>query len=270
MAGDTVKWVLSGLELIPPRYTVLAEDEEDAIPERKGDNLDIPSRDGVWHVGKRAAARVINLGVVVRGTSTTDLQAAVDELRQKVATTSLLTLDRYMADGTIRRAQAEVRDSVAFADRGQLAYKVALSLLLPTPWFFATADTVHQETNINNVPRLFTVNNPGTVQLRHGLTITIWTDGGPTGATLTAPKITNNANGVWVKFDGVVNPGQTLVIDVENYTATLDGANVSHQILHDGDPLWLTLEPGDNDMRLDGSLSGQYANLEFRFKAPFA
>ena len=88
-----------------------------------------------------------------------------------------------------------------------------------------------------------------------------WEDGGTGGATIiniegvdaalpiweitglaTNPTLTNITTGQTITWTGTVPSGQTLIIDMNKQTATMEGANVFAQISGD----WIDLEPGIN------------------------
>lgn len=66
----------------------------------------------------------------------------------------------------------------------------------------------------------------------------VWTVTGPADN----PQLINNTNGMSLQYHGRVAPGQTLVVDMLNQTALLDGINVLNNITGD----WVNFLPGIN------------------------
>lgn len=56
------------------------------------------------------------------------------------------------------------------------------------------------------------------------------------------PRLVNHTNDMSIEYRGRVSPGQTLVIDLLNQTALLDGVNVLNNVVGD----WMSFEPGIN------------------------
>lgn len=85
----------------------------------------------------------------------------------------------------------------------------------------------------------------------------VWTVTGPADN----PRLINHTTGMSMQFNGRVSPGQTLVVDTLNQTATLDGANVLNQMTGD----WVNFSPGinivdyitDNDNALSSNIKWQ-------------
>jgi hypothetical protein len=71
---------------------------------------------------------------------------------------------------------------------------------------------------------------------------------------LTAAKIENETNGVWFRYNTAIADGIKASVEVHEFQARhdLDGTTYKSRgyVQHDGDPFWLTLEPGDNDLKL--------------------
>lgn len=85
----------------------------------------------------------------------------------------------------------------------------------------------------------------------------MWTVTGPADN----PRLINHTTGMSMQFNGRVSPGQTLVVDTLNQTATLDGVNVLNQMTGD----WVNFAPGinivdyitDNDNALSSNIKWQ-------------
>lgn len=129
-------------------------------------------------------------------------------------------------------------------------------------------------TGVNNI-MLTGTGAQGSLKITYGITVDTtgagyeWEPGGTGGETTitlnavesvrpvwsvigpaTDPTLTNITTGQTITFESTVPAGQTLIVDMDERTATMEGANVFQFI--NGD--WLELEPGNN--RLTYTASG--------------
>jgi len=91
-------------------------------------------------------------------------------------------------------------------------------------------------TNLTSNPQNVTLANNGTYRNEHG-TISLVVPG-----TVTDPKFTIGSD--YVEYTGTVYNGGTLLIDIDNWTATNGTVDVSGDITHDGDLVWLPIPVG--------------------------
>lgn len=87
---------------------------------------------------------------------------------------------------------------------------------------------------------------------------------------LTNPVLTNDTANVVVSANVTIALGASLTLDVLGYTA-IDNVGISHlaQIVHYGARPWMILLPGNNNMRLTSSNTGDTGNAVITWQPPY-
>jgi hypothetical protein len=264
------RWYYDDVSLNSPAYRVEAVPQGIGLPGRRGEDLEVPHRDGKLYARKCLESRTLTLVMWVTGadpatgvkpvgvTSEEQLRVNIDYLLKLLGARGRRTLRRVMPDGSYRNAVAEPLNPVPFVSTGTTA-KFVVDFELADPYFYATGLTTHTRV-VDDSPEDFTATNPGTAAAKK-LIITL---DGP----LSSPKLLNQTNGLWVQYNGVLAGGQSLVIDTGEWMATIGGVSYLAGITHEGDPIWMILEPGDNSMRVtcDEAPSGE---IEIKYYAPY-
>ena len=166
---------------------------------------------------------------------------------------------KHQFGSVVREQYAEVVNLVEFQPQGKLnVYNLVVEFLLASPMWLAQTSTTVGPTNLTTNPQNVAVTNPGSYRAE-GAVLTL------TGE-IVDPVLT--CSSVWVKYTGTVAAGTSLVIDCSAWTALNDGADVSGDISHEGDLIWLVIPPGVQTVRMDcASMSG--ATITVAFKAAY-
>lgn len=227
----------------------------------RGENPEVPLREGRTHVTKYYEQRTISLGMNIAGKVPIDFQSRLDVLKLLFGSRTQKVLKRQMADGTFRQANAEVTGTIGFDQlRGDHSGRFVVDFLLADPFMRSDVATAPAATTIDASPKTFTITNPGTAEDR-SMIISLT---GP----LTNPRVDNLTNGTWVSFTGVASAGQVLVINVANFTAIKVADNVLDNILHAGDSYFFVLIPGDNSISVTSDVTTT-GTVGFSFNAPY-
>jgi hypothetical protein len=255
------------------RITNLSGPYSGGVPMR-GENMPVPYRPGsIWRA-KVPAERVLTLGILVSAYAA-DGSGAIDPVDQTGANyrqlRRLLWRDggaqyqltkRWRLDNTILSATALAAYGSGFdadmSGQHRVQARVAVDLLLADPFFYAPSVTTAVAAGGGA-----TVTNPGDASATGtGLTVTF---NGP----LTNPVLTNTANGLVLSLGAVIAGGDSIVLDLDAYTATRtsDSANMIGAVAHSGSRHWLALVPGANPLTLTASAGA--GNAQVAMRAPY-
>lgn len=251
------RWRFGGINLdqVTPagRWAIIELDNTLDMPGVAGNNTRVPLREGRAHVKKYFDERFLTLGMVVYGVNPIELQSIQDTLKQLFGRRNQQLLEQRMPDFSIRQALATVYST---SQRGALGYssiypvesgRFTVDFLIPSVFLRSDIQTAPAATLVDASPKNFTITNVGTADDKSSIITMV----GP----LTNPKLTNNTNGVFVSFTGVLTAGQILIIDTGNYTAAISGANQLDNISHSGDSYFMVLDPDDNLMTIESDVT---------------
>lgn len=244
MAQD---WEFNSFNLTTPAYTVQYLGASANTPNRRGEDLVIPGKTGRYlTTGKKLDSRTVSLALWVKdvspatgtGASEAQLMTNLDALR-KVLTTDGTALLKHTMGGTVRQVPAEVLNAVEFEPFGTAPYyRFVVDFNLADPLWQAETARSTGSTSIASNPQNVTLVNNGTYRNEHG-TITLVT---PAGGTVVDPRFTIGDD--YVEYTGTILAEGTLIIDCSNWTATNGTVDVSGDITHDGDLVWLPVPVG--------------------------
>jgi hypothetical protein len=230
------------------------------MPNKRGENILIPQRDGRRFVEKRFEQRGMSLGLEIVKDSIQELEAAIDAVKALMGRRDLGNLSQTLESGSVRSAEAECTGDLNPARISPMSARMVLEFTMPNPFFYSSVLTTDTHT-INASPKTYTINNPGTIdKVDPKITLT-----GPLNGT----EITNTVNGVKVKYNAAITAGHYVVIDVDpvtdEYTAVDDlGANVIGNVTHEGDVALFVLDSGDNPVSVtDGVATTGTVKVEF-------
>ena len=250
--GD--QWSFGGIDLsLAGAMNVVDLSDALGMPAVRGDNPEIPMREGRPHVEKMFDQRVITLGIYLMGTSVMDFEATLNEVKLLLGRRTRQTLQRTMADGSLRNVQAEVINLDPKLD-SPVSARITVDFKLAEP-FFRSITQVNQLQAISASPTLFTLGNGGNVDDRSAI-ITLT---GP----LNYPKLTNVTNGVWVGYNEVIGAGNVVVIDTSAFTCLLGTTNMLNKLVHSGDSYFFKLQPGINSLSLETLTTGGSVRIQF-------
>lgn len=235
--------------------------------QRRGENIALPGITGQAHVEKYFEQRELTLVVVVTG------EVPGQPPRPEVLATNLEILQRLFAvDGqstlTRRRGtrtESALAECVNFnvVPRGPVHAELIVDLLLADPLWYDTTQQVATQP-FSSVPYSGTVNNPGSYR-SDKLVVTL-TCGALT--SITNPQIAIGST--WVKYTGTISAGQSLQIDVGNWTATKAGSSVLANITwNQGQARWLLLQVGANTVQVTADGISNTPTLYVTFYPPY-
>ena len=264
MTTASTSWTYRGVNLSNYAYAIKATGAPEQVPERRGENIHIPGAPGRTYAAKQFEQRRLTLAMYVdaQGTaggtrSGSQLWTNLDTLKQLFATEGLGTLVHVNAAGGTRTTQAEIANVVEFEPEGPWHYNMAVEFVCPDPYWYGATTTVAPGT-VTTTPGTVTVVNPGTGRVDSG-TVTI------TGL-IVDPRLAIGST--YVQYSGTVSAGATLVLKVADYTATLGGLDVTSNVAHSGNALWLPFSAGTNTVVVTGDSVGT-ATVAVSFATPY-
>jgi len=230
------------------------------MPEKRGENIQVPFLDGRLLVEKEFEQRSMTLGLEVTRESIEALEAAMDAVKTLFGRRSLGALAQTLENLSVRMAQAEYTGDLNLSRISPVSARLALDFTLPDPFFYS--DTLVTDTHtIDASPKTYTITNPGSADVRKPkITLT-----GP----LSNPEINNLTNDVSVKYNGTITSGHYVVIDIDaetgEYTAVTDlSANVIGNVTHEGSAALFVLDAGANNLSVtDGTHTTGTVGIEF-------
>jgi hypothetical protein len=255
MTKANSSWEFRGVNLAQEGWYVRALGASEQVPARRGENLVVPGRIGRYQTGNKPLdERRLSLAMQVESQpagggvrSGSTLWANLETLKAAFAQDGIGTLKHQNAQGTTRLATAEVINTVEFDPGGPDHYAFVVEFAMADPfWYAEAAGTTTQSISMD--PQNVTVNNPGTYRAVKPVYRIV----GPA----TNPKLA--VGSTWVQYTGSVANGGTLTIDCGAYTATNGTADVSGDITHDGDLVWLPLAVGVNSVACTGMTGGTF------------
>lgn len=255
-------WSFGGTLLSTYGRVTLINDYLD-LPERRGENMTLPYRDGVRFVPKFYNERIMTFGLAVMTENALDLETTMDSLRASLALRTQQILSYTREDASTRTALASVNSRMLVERHGSRNALMVIEFELTEPFF--RLDTLSTTTiTIDGSPKTGTVANAGTVEERNP-TITLT---GP----LTNPVITNTTNGVSLTYTGAISAGDTVIIAQDasgQYTAAHSvSGNVIGNVTHAGDTALMVLAIGNNSMSITSSVATT-GTVKFEFYPPY-
>lgn len=248
------KWYFNGYSLCTDEWNVERVLEGLGVPGYRGSNIQVPFENGLRHIKKRYKSKQLILSMWVRGANMEIMDDNIDYLTKLFGMRGQHTLRRIMRSGEIREAQAEVYGPVSFVPKRPGYCKFSVEFELADPFFYGT-DLTSQTKAIGSTEVAWTHSNPGTAPV----TKAVITLNGP----LDSPRLENLDNEIWLKYQGAIAAGETVVINTADFTCEKDGVNMISAIKHGGDAYWLTLEPGDNSMEVTTQETGGSIEIEY-------
>ena len=85
--------------------------------------------------------------------------------------------------------------------------------------------------------------------------------------TRTNPVVRNTTLGTEFRYNGAVATGETLTVDVKNFTAQITGSatrNGIGSVVHSGDSFWLPLEAGSNTLTFSSTAGAGASTLKYQ------
>lgn len=261
---------VDGIDLTTLAWNITSLGGRSGTPEVRGENTEIPYRPGTVWQEKMWGERVETLVMWVLGCDE-DGAFPVEHSRRAQFNANLRSLKRlflvrhrlldlekvvvYPEGPLTLTAQAECVDpwdptTVAGGTRATFS----VDLRFPDPFWYGPEieETVTSEG--------LTIDSPGDTLARK---MEIELEG-----PLSYPRLTNATIGVWVRYNGVIAEGESVILNTDDFTATHDDANVIQNVQHAGSEWWMALLDGTNSMTLDnwngGSVGAGSAIVRYR------
>jgi phage-related protein len=255
-------WSYNGTALTEFGIVRVFDDYLDS-PERRGENIQIPYRDGRVHVAKFWDERKIAISIAIYGADAQALETKIDSLNALVSPRSPKALVQTREDSSVRTAQATVDASRQPERFSHYGAKAVLVFTLADPFFRSDTEVDETET-IDESPKAMAVENTGNVEERNPTII------------LTGPLenvvITNTENGCSLLYTGEIDDGDTVTIQQAasgEYTAvhSVDG-DVIGNVSHDGETALMVLIAGDNDLSIESDVETT-GTVQITFYPPY-
>lgn len=234
-------------------YNVIDLSDAQGLPPVRGDNAEIPMREGRPHLEKMFDQRLLTLGMYLKGSSISNFESNLDTLKLLFGKRARQYLTRTMSGGATRRVYAEVTKFDVKQEGNDFA-RMTVDFKLAEPFFRSIAQ-VNDLRTVSASPLAYTLGNGGNVDDRSAI-ITLT---GP----LNYPKLTNITNGVWVGYNDVIGAGNVVVIDSSAFTCLLATTNMLNKLVHSGDAYFFKLQPGANSLSLETLTTGGSVRIQF-------
>jgi phage-related protein len=202
----------------------------------------------------------MTLGIEIVEDTIEDLEVAIDAVKALFSDGELYPLEQTLESGDVRSADAELSGDLNPSRISPVSVRMVLDFTMPDPFFYSDTLTTNT-TTINASPKTYTINNPGTAEKCNPKFVLT----GPLSNT----EITNTANDVSVKYNGMISAGHYVTIDqnpvTDEFRAVTDlDVNVIGSLSHLGDAAYMVLKSGDNPMSVtDDTHSTGTVKIEF-------
>ena len=246
-----------------------------AIPGLRGEDATVAYLPGRRFRPKVPDSRILTLAMFVQGVDPLTDQAGVNPHRQFTANLralqkllwsprSQLTLTRrWIESGTTVKSAAALAQLVSNLEptmTGPARATLGADLLLSDPFFYGAP----QSQSFALATPVSVVNAGDDPTTGYGCSVTFT---GP----LTNPQLTNSSTSpaVWVKYGGSIGAGDSVVLSVRDFSATLTstGGNVVGNVTHSGARQWFGLPVGSSTVTL--SASGGSGSASLTYQVPY-
>lgn len=227
-----------------------------APPPMRGDDLVIPYKTGQRYMKKRADSRSLPLAMWVRGTDPDGVSPSTGAAKRQLMDENWRVLrnllfqpgkqfvlrKRFTIGGVVKTAvaMAEYGGGLEPSFVGRFAAKFTVDLQLADPYFYDEAYT--STTLVTGAQTLTALGDVPTEKILVNI-----------AGSRNQPKIRNSTLGIETTYNDSLNSGDALQLDVDQYRAlyTPNGGTQQKRntkIVHAGDPQWLRLQPGANNL----------------------
>ncbi|ETA82289.1 phage tail domain-containing protein [Youngiibacter fragilis] len=252
---DRELWLFNGMTLSNhSKWDVEEVIEGIGIPKVRGSNLQVPFQHGTRWVKKRYDRRKMVFSMWIKGKDRSELDQNIDTFIRGVAKPGIHTLRRIGKNGEVREAQGELSSDINFVRKAPGYAKFALEIELPDPFFYGADEVIINET-IGARTHNWIHEYMGTAPL---ISMEIKLVG-----PMTNPMLQNTNNGIWVQYLGVINTGESVVLNTRDFSCIKEGENVITTVKHGGDAYWMVFESGTNNLKLTTETTG--GTVEFRY-----
>jgi hypothetical protein len=237
--------IIDGIRLDSFAYSITSRTGWESTPGLTGGNIRVPGRDGeIWQAKDYGTGQIV-LDLFVQGTnadgaipagSTAEktFRANIDALLATFSKRSgLLTVDKEIEDGSVRRNFAEVGSVIQpdYLD-GNTVATFTVELIFPDPLWKSTTITTSTGT--------------GSLSVFAGITApisdAIITVAGPA----TNPRVTDTVSGAWIQYTGSVSGGSSWVVDCATFSSKIGGSSVIAATTFNPGPRFFSLTPSSS------------------------
>lgn len=235
--------IIDGIRLDSFAYSITSRTGWDSTPGLAGNNLRVPGKDGeIWQAKDYGTGRVV-LDLFVQGTDTDGaipagstaektFRSNIDALLATFSKrSSLITVDKEIEDGSVRRNFAEVGAVIQpdYFDGNTVATFV-VELIFPDPLWKATT--------------LTTSNGTGSLAAFAGITAPISDAVITVAGPATNPRVTDSVSGAWIQYTGTLASGSSWVIDCAAFSSKIGATSVIASTTFNPGPRFFSLTPG--------------------------
>lgn len=277
--SSTERWLINGVSLSQYGWAVKTfGGSPRSLPLMRGDNIGVAYIPGRLFRQKFPDQRVITLlmwaaGIVPttgKPSSNVTLQFSdnfrtLQQLFYNPSTPLNITREWYFTQNGTPTLVSATATGQAASDMeptmtGQGRADFSVDLILNDPYFYGSAVTpsipYNVATNVTNFGDDAVAYNNFTITL-HG--------------PLLYPRLTNSTNSAWLSLNTLISSGDSIVIDVENYTAvrSSDGADMRSIITHSASRRWFQINTGVNSLILTSSLNTDTGTAGLSFQPPY-
>lgn len=237
--------IVDGVRLDTFAFAITSRTGWDSLPGLSGENIRVPGKDGEVWSAKDYAPAIMALELFVQGTNSAGavpggstaaltFRSNIDGLIALFGKRyGLITVDKEMEDGSVRRNYAEVNAVVTpeYFDGDTLATLKVL-LTFPDPIWKATSTTSQTGTGL-------LTNFTGITAPITDAVITV------AGAS-TNPIITDVTSGAWIKYTGTISGGSTWTVNCATFASAIGATNVIGATTFNPGPRFFSLTPNAN------------------------
>lgn len=277
-------WSVDGVSLQTFAYNVVSKESGMAPPPMRGDNITVPFAPGQTWVRKVPDARTITLQMWVQGSNIDGTVPNDAQMKKKfeenarwirklvwkprqqltltkqfwlptaeltaagVSTTSLTKVGNYAL--YTATAKAEFIGGFDPSMTGAARAVFEIDFYLADPYFYSPEIS-------RGIAGTFTVLGDDRT---HNVSIELV-------GTRTNPVVRNTTLGTELRYNGAVATGETLTVDVKNFTAQITGSatrNGIGSVVHSGDSFWLPLEAGSNTLTFSSTAGAGASTLKYQ------
>ena len=277
-------WSVDGVSLQTFAYNVVSKESGMAPPPMRGDNITVPFAPGQTWVRKVPDARTITLQMWVQGSNIDGTVPNDAQMKKKfeenarwirklvwkprqqltltkqfwlptaeltaagVSTTSLTKVGNYAL--YTATAKAEFIGGFDPSMTGAARAVFEIDFYLADPYFYSPEIS-------RGIAGTFTVLGDDRT---HNVSIELV-------GTRTNPVVRNTTLGTEFRYNGAVATGETLTVDVKNFTAQITGSatrNGIGSVVHSGDSFWFPLEAGSNALTFSSTAGAGAVTLKYQ------
>lgn len=256
------RWVhnlLGTLDLQKVAWNISTFGGRQRMAAKKGGNIDVSYRDGTLWTPKDYEENELDLAMWVVGCGpdgeipsdpSTQFQENLQTLRRMFNTDNVMGFlyKLHPVAGVDVVATCEIRHVIDFTTQaGATRAAFIVQMVIPEIWFRPLTLSGDESLTSRANGATWAVDIDSDVFMKDG-----WLTFQGDGAAASNFKLFNDSLGAshWMEYLGVVDPGETVIVDVKSWKATKDAVKVTGALNWSGQPQIFWLIPGVNNLRL--------------------